>query len=759
MTVSYAIKRLQRDIRDLKASPIPNVRAHPQESNVFEWSINMIAAEGHLEGLPVHMHMTFPADYPTSPPLIHLVTLIEHPFVIGNKICVDMLNFSGFHGRVETRPYSGWSAAYTVSSILLQLYSLLLLDTTVSYEDEWRIDVRDTVTRTDANGLMRRRLKHEETIKACSCGFHQLPLHEDMSQLQELDKLSALNADVEVTAANNLSPKDQLWSLDNLDDGLACYLLSFLSPQDLIRVRAAGNKRLARLSHALSQRGELSCFYTKEPFSEEVLGFGVQVERRHNYNSSHVNSNVAKSDISSISSLSTKTDYLSLSAFETLGVRHSAWNMAFDAFLPLYLNPGHGERALKALPMCLNPILYRSPVTTPLPPNDLLAIMGLLMNSLVVEVAAGSSLESTPDVHVGNNQQGGAHVPRHLSDAALQGFCHLHHLLLAVALEPGSSLMACARRAVMEFINDPEARLKSRCPDLGRLLVSYLLVPVDAAPWSTFAPVFMRELFARQIRWVVAKRNVQGFGEPQFEKRTADADSPAELRRLKGHFDASIVGLRNVMIQAWFANALARPSTSSIASQQLQSIKSTYDQLSGRPAPSIFAAFNHHSRNVLKCANWTDVFRELRLGLSNKLGFKPRALFLAISSQAVLDSFDADYHKTPSPYKGADEALVMQHQERRKVELRLLAQDAAGGSASFDADHLDVKQQLKQQKANSNTVKTSAEMLAAGVGIVSVLPHAHAVTNKPKRMQDAHPRLCYVSWELQPIGVISDQWL
>ena len=48
--------------------------------------------------------------------------------------------------------------------------------------------------------------------------------------------------------------------------------------------------------------------------------------------------------------------------------------------------------------------------------DSLLHVLGLMMNSLVVEVVSGSE------------GGGGGGVTRHMSDAALQGFCHLHHL-------------------------------------------------------------------------------------------------------------------------------------------------------------------------------------------------------------------------------------------------------------------------------------------------------------------------------------------
>ena len=58
----------------------------------------MVAEEGRLKGIPVHLHMNFPPSYPESPPTVELLSDIEAPFKIGNMLCIDMLRFSGYHG-------------------------------------------------------------------------------------------------------------------------------------------------------------------------------------------------------------------------------------------------------------------------------------------------------------------------------------------------------------------------------------------------------------------------------------------------------------------------------------------------------------------------------------------------------------------------------------------------------------------------------------------------------------------------------------
>ena len=334
----------------------------------------------------------------------------------------------------------------------LQLYGLLLVDRTAMRQ---KVGV---VTRC------------RETLQRCACGFHILPdcrsaagsatMRDAPGQSAAQPTAPAAIPPSQDSEASSLPPA--LGSgLELLDDHIVRLLLSKLPAQDLHRCAGAGNARLARLACDVLQRSELVCFFTHRPYTEVVLGYGVKVQRRGGHRQGGTVSGATTygrapgSGAASIHSLSTKTDYVSLEAFN-LGVRHSAWNMAFDAFLPLYLNPEHGSRALAALPSCISSLLgATSSASSGKRPSQLLDVMSLLMNSLVVEMVSGSSASVT--------------VSRHMSDAALAGFCHLHHLLLAVALQPdGAALMQQAARDVSAFMDDPTARHKQHSPDLGR---------------------------------------------------------------------------------------------------------------------------------------------------------------------------------------------------------------------------------------------------------------------------------------------------
>ncbi|ELR16842.1 Ubiquitinconjugating enzyme subfamily protein [Acanthamoeba castellanii str. Neff] len=122
-----ALKRLMRDWRELQRCPLPTVAAVPLENNFFEWHGNMLAtSESSFCGLVYHIIMRFPDTYPLQPPTVELKGYISHPNVFGSYICLDMLE-NGWWGMESVREqrYTGWSTAYSVTSILIQLQNFI----------------------------------------------------------------------------------------------------------------------------------------------------------------------------------------------------------------------------------------------------------------------------------------------------------------------------------------------------------------------------------------------------------------------------------------------------------------------------------------------------------------------------------------------------------------------------------------------------------------------------------------------------------
>lgn len=111
-----ATKRLLRDLEEIKKNDIPTVgvTAQPLDNNLFIWHANIRGPEKTLyEGGIFHLIIEIPESYPHSPPTITIPSPIPHPNVFGNSVCLDMLT------------PDGWSSAYTILSVLIQLQSFL----------------------------------------------------------------------------------------------------------------------------------------------------------------------------------------------------------------------------------------------------------------------------------------------------------------------------------------------------------------------------------------------------------------------------------------------------------------------------------------------------------------------------------------------------------------------------------------------------------------------------------------------------------
>ena len=159
---SRAAARLVKDLKEVsqRGHELTSIAAHPLESNIFEWHANLFDESGAA----LHLVMTFPHTYPAEPPSLTVCTPYPHMnIVLDGRLTLCALHLPcscGSHARhplslaatmqpcpddqhrstlgtsgldmLETpqasakpTPYSGWSSAMSVHSILLQLDALL----------------------------------------------------------------------------------------------------------------------------------------------------------------------------------------------------------------------------------------------------------------------------------------------------------------------------------------------------------------------------------------------------------------------------------------------------------------------------------------------------------------------------------------------------------------------------------------------------------------------------------------------------------
>jgi ubiquitin-conjugating enzyme E2 C len=107
-------KRLQSELMSMMLEPVEGVSAFPGDDiTVWAATVEGVNCDGVYYGLSYSLSMTFPSNYPMSPPTVKFETPIWHPNVDqSGNICLDILK-------------DKWSATYTVSTLLLSIQGLL----------------------------------------------------------------------------------------------------------------------------------------------------------------------------------------------------------------------------------------------------------------------------------------------------------------------------------------------------------------------------------------------------------------------------------------------------------------------------------------------------------------------------------------------------------------------------------------------------------------------------------------------------------
>jgi len=127
-----AMFRLLNELKDLEKNEIPLCSAKPaSDSNLFLWNATIKGPEGSpYANQSFELSITFPQDYPFTPPTIRFITKIDHVYVSKDGlICIDILN-------------DQWSPAQTLRTILLSIVSLLADEVEIDSDSDsdWETD-------------------------------------------------------------------------------------------------------------------------------------------------------------------------------------------------------------------------------------------------------------------------------------------------------------------------------------------------------------------------------------------------------------------------------------------------------------------------------------------------------------------------------------------------------------------------------------------------------------------------------------------
>lgn len=109
-----ALRRIERELQELRRDPPLSCSAGPVGSDLFKWEGVIFGPEDSpFTGGVFKLTIQFPADYPFRAPHIQFKTRIYHPNINSTGlICLDILK-------------GQWSPALTISKVLLSICSLL----------------------------------------------------------------------------------------------------------------------------------------------------------------------------------------------------------------------------------------------------------------------------------------------------------------------------------------------------------------------------------------------------------------------------------------------------------------------------------------------------------------------------------------------------------------------------------------------------------------------------------------------------------
>ena len=299
-------------------------------------------------------------------------------------------------------------------------------------------------------------------------------------------------------------------------------------------------------------------------------------------------------------------------------MRTSTLGTPFSAFLPLALTPSHFRKALPIIRVSLRQLAVGS--TGQLTGKAILDVFAALMNQIIVQL-----MKTCDDAR--NMSQRNPSVLQ-ASEKALQGYAHLHHLLLSLCAEQ-PDIATEAERLLNSFLEEPAARDKIRTPNLGHLLV-YLLVAGASNGWDKLAQPFLREMLVRNVVFLLDPRHGN---RPYLAHMEAE---PVSDFRLEQTFTGSRTALRLLMFQVYFLTHIGRP-----VGKTLTDLRQSYDRQYGVPGEGVSDSLLQAIKTIYTVPAWDKFFPRIGLSVPSK------EVFCTVLRNSVKESAGRGYHVCP----------------------------------------------------------------------------------------------------------------
>jgi len=449
--------------------PVAMANARPcEESDLTLWD-GVIGVELKIDGdkpttIPLHFLISFPTDYPHSAPSIGFsvpfpyrngasYTKTDGPLKGKFVVCLDLLgNFDHVHTEWKEQVGSGWTPAYSVTTLLVNLVSLLH-------------DLDSNMDDDERNELF------AQTTSFLKTNSHRIPAiltEEELCQNRLCEKVNRLREKVTK-------------SLENFEAPLRSQLLAFAQKakfnndvqlmeefvvlcQTLQTQHAQGSGDLTESKTAVVDPN-IVCFASGASYTTDTLGFGVSV-RNQGRNTQ----------------LGTAGELLSEASYAG-GLRQDTTKAGFQYFLPAFINPAHASendawvRLVNSSVLQIGQECYSSTNLT----DAVMQVFPRLINTMVVDIMK-------PD------------VPKTAALAMFEALCSFWRTFYwYIQTEQGVSRRVST--TITNFTQSENFRHKDTTPDVGAVLASFTACPPNTVALADFARAYIDENSVRNVMW------------------------------------------------------------------------------------------------------------------------------------------------------------------------------------------------------------------------------------------------------------------
>lgn len=441
-----AQRRLLADLKRLQEEPIPLASAQPcSDEDLTLWDgvigVDMEITHFGRVTVPLHFLIDFPSDYPQTAPNIGFSFEFQYrggaQYVMpdgrlkGKKvICLDVLgNFGSYHKEWKNSVGSGWSPAYTVTTLLVQLQSVLC-------------DLGNDMSQKERDVTYQSAIRFSENHPAAVL---ELLDEDDIREKRQQRRVFACTAKIQRICREDLTLSKRVQEFIDTtcvsDDSVVLERFLVLLADVAKKGSGPNNTSLGPDTPVCSDvevevDRNICCFATGKLYTEALLGVGVARERRN---------------------LSTAGELLSKEAFDS-GLRQNTDKSPFDFFLPVWINESHAasSEAWRETLKKSYVEIGRSAYGVTGEDDCIIEVFPRLINQMIVEVMRPDAAKSA-------------------AIATFEAMCNFWRTLRWL-VDNHPTLLGRISSMLSKFVADEANRHKDNTPDLGVALVLFTVL-------------------------------------------------------------------------------------------------------------------------------------------------------------------------------------------------------------------------------------------------------------------------------------------